>query len=100
MAEQLDAASFARHEGSTFTVHVGDNTVDLELVDVTEHDYPDQESFSVLFRGSKEQVFDHGTYRVEHDDLGSHDLSLGPVVTGEDDDETQHFEAAFARKKE
>lgn len=100
MAEQLDAASFAGHEGSTFTVHVDDDTVDLELIDVTEHDYPGQESFSVLFRGSKEQVFDHGTYRVEHDELGAHELALGPVVTGEDDEVTQHFEAAFARTKE
>lgn len=100
MAEQLDAASFAGHEGSTFTVHVGDDTVDLELIEITEHDYPHQESFSVLFRGPEETLLEHDTYRVEHEELGSHELCLGPVVTGETDDETQHFEAAFSRLKE
>ena len=101
MAEDLNAASFDGHEGSTFTVHVGEETVDLELVEVTEHDYPEQESFSVLFRGSAEKVFGHGLYRVEHSDLGAYDLFLGPVVAGEDtDDDTQHFETVFSRRKE
>lgn len=99
MAKDLTAASFAEHEGSTFTVHVGEETVDLELIDVTEHDYSEQESFSVLFRGSAEHVFNHGLYRVEHSELGAYDLFIGPVITGQDtDDDTQHFESAFSRK--
>lgn len=101
MAEDLTASSFADHEGSTFTVHLDDDTVELELDHVTEHDHPDQESFSVLFRGPKsDSLQQHGMYRVVHDELGEYELFLGPVVTGKESDGDQHYEVAFSRMKE
>lgn len=100
MSDSLTASSFAGHEGSTFTVHLDDGTVDLTLDRVTEHDYAGQDSFSVLLRGPKvEGLQQHDTYRVVHDELGDHELFLGPVVTGEQTDE-QHYEAGFSRLDE
>lgn len=100
MSESLTADSFSGHEGTTFRVRVGDDTVELELDRVTEHDYSDQESFSVLFRGTSVDAFRHGMYRIEHDELGKHDLPLGPVTIGGADEDVLYFEAAIARRAE
>jgi len=99
MSESLTADSFSGHEGSTFRVRVGDDTVELELDRVTEHDYPGQESFSVLFRGANVEAFQHGMYRIEHDELGEHDLPLGPVTIGDADEDVLYFETAIARRE-
>jgi len=100
MSESLSADTFSGHEGSIFRVRIGDDTVELELDRVTEHDRPDQESFSVLFRGPKADAFQHGMYHVDHDELGEHDLPLGPVTIGNADEDVLYFEATITRLEE
>jgi microcystin-dependent protein len=95
-AKGLPPHVFAEHKGTTFTVQLDDATVDLELADVTTtRAHPHIEHTSVLFRCAPDDVFEHDTYRVAHNTLGTHHIALGPVLTMSPD--VQYMEAVFSR---
>lgn len=52
----------------------------------------ERKPFSLLFKLPKDVAFEQGICRVEHADVGSHDLFLVPV---EEDDEGRYYEAVF-----
>ena len=100
----LERATFAERLGETFrTVLEPGNLLELELVEVEAlgsaspgDDQPRpsarQNPFSIVFRGPKDKTLAQGTFRMEHDAIGSFDLFLVPI--GEDQDGRQ-YEAVF-----
>lgn len=51
-----------------------------------------RKSFSVVFKGPKDRPLEQGLVRLEHDEVGSHDLFLVPVS---EDEEGRYYEAVF-----
>ena len=50
-------------------------------------------AFSVFFRGASGDKLEQGTYRMDHDELGTFELFLVPIGSGRD---ATVFEAVFA----
>jgi len=70
----------------------------LELIEVSEVKRRSQgESFSLVFQGPAEPVYDQRLFRVEHPVLGSGELFLVPVGRVR---EGIHYEALFNRSIE
>ena len=103
MPVSLERSTFAEHLGETFRALLGsEDQLELELVEVealgsaSPGDQPRpsarQNPFSILFRGPKDRALAQGTFRMEHDEIGSFDLFLVPI--GEDQDGRQ-YEAVF-----
>jgi hypothetical protein len=95
----LERATFAEHLGETFrTVLEPGNQLELELVEVealgsaSPDDPPRRESFSIVFRGPKDKTLAQGTFRMEHDVIGSFDLFLVPIS---EDQDGRQYEAVF-----
>jgi hypothetical protein len=88
--ESLTAEDFRAHKNTRFRVsgnspeHGSPVSLEAELVDVTE--YADNASgtfrtpFSVLLHGPIEPVLPQGIYQLEHDDFGSLEMFIVPVV--------------------
>lgn len=51
-----------------------------------------RKTFSVVFRGPRDQPLEQGLVHVEHGRVGAHDLFLVPVA---EDDEGRYYEAVF-----
>jgi hypothetical protein len=54
-----------------------------------------QRSFSLLFSGPIDLMIEQGTYRFEHDRLGTFSLFIVPMAPGED---ARYYEAIFNRQ--
>jgi hypothetical protein len=100
VAERLTEAQFSPYLGEMFRLVLDPGSVlELELVEVaaigagqaSEHGRSDP--FSIVFRGPAEPVLAQGTYRVEHDRMGSFDLFLVPVAP---DSDHHCYQAVFA----
>jgi Domain of unknown function (DUF6916) len=91
MLENLTAADFAPHVGTTFRL---EDQLDLELVDVTEGERPGEgrQPFSLLFRGPREPLVAQRIYRLDHDALGLLEIFLVPIGLDEDG---ARYEAVF-----
>ncbi len=81
MPSTFDRDRFAEALGSKFKVTTaGDQTIDLELDEVTElKERSNQRSFSIIFLVPESHWFDQGLYDVEHEKLGVMQLFLVPV---------------------
>jgi hypothetical protein len=94
----LDALSYeelAARVGTKFTVTDAPAPLELEFVEITERRAtPQQEYFSLIFRGERSFVLPQKIYRLEHAELGASDLFLVPVAAN---GETADYEAAFNR---
>lgn len=87
--ETLNAEDFRGSQGTRFRLTGGPPesgspvSVDIELVDVTEHAAPApgtfRAPFSLLFRGPLEPVMPQGIYRLEHEHIGTLELFVVPV---------------------
>lgn len=96
MSEDLKKSSFESHLNGTFGVHTETGeVVEVELVEVCDHNRENIESFSLLFKGSKEKFFDQKLYKVNHAEMGELDLFLVPVVHEKQD--AFYYEAVFSR---
>ena len=96
MSEVLKKSSFDPHLNTTFEVNAEiEGVVEVELVEVVEHNKENLESFSVLFKGPKEKFFNQKLYKVKHAEMGELDLMLVPVVHLNQD--AFYYEAAFTR---
>jgi hypothetical protein len=82
VTEELRAATFAPHEGSTFTASDGATSVPLVLAEVEElpaqQGAPRQDPFRLTFTGTAGTAFEQGTYRLDHDKLGQLEMFLIP----------------------
>ena len=95
MPESLTRASFEPHLNTVFrVVHDGEDTFDLELVEVadkTPAGFPG-EQFSLLFRGRSDLMLLQQTCTVEHPEMGQVVLFFVPVDQKKDG---YHYEVIF-----
>lgn len=87
--ETLTAEDFRSSQGTRFRLTGGPPesgspvSVDVELVDVTEHAAPApgafRAPFSLLFHGPLRPAMPQGMYRLEHDHVGTLELFIVPV---------------------
>jgi hypothetical protein len=96
---ELSQATFARLVGTAFRVAVAQGrTAAIQLISVrplaAHGPKPTGEGFSLLFSGSKSELFGQDNFKVGHPRLGSFEMFLVPVgPTGPD----QRYEAVFNR---
>ena len=96
MVKKLKKSSFEPHLKDKFEIHPQEGKkIKVELVEITEDKKGKVESFSVLFRGPKENPLDHDTHKVKHPKMGEFNLFLGPVATEETDG--VYYQAVFTR---
>ena len=95
----LTHENFSKTRNTIFRVQLeGLPAVELELTHVSDLLLsPQQERFSIVFRGPKEPFLGQGIQRLEHDDLQSIDLFLVPIGRNESGTE---YEAVFNRFRE
>lgn len=99
MEASLTHAEFTRHAGTNFHVQADEHTVvELELAEVSEiKQYPQQEEFSLVFRGPLEAFLDQGARSFTHDQMGQFELFLVPI---RQDERGFYYEAVFNRLRE
>jgi hypothetical protein len=94
--DRVSAADFSPYLHSCFRLAAGKSSLELELVEVTDSGrkrVPEsRSSFSLLFKGTKEQLLPQQMYRIEHDKLGAMDLLIVPV---REDQSGYYYEAIF-----
>jgi len=81
----LTFESFAPHLNSTFSLKLGESTVDLTLTQATKQPlrpYPGmmREPFSLYFRSGSQVVLPQRIYPLEHDGMGKLDIFIVPVA--------------------
>lgn len=96
MLEHLNLALFTQHVNTRFRMRLDENRfVETELIGAVDlGSTPQQEQFSVTFRGPVEAFLPQSTYLVEHESLGSFALFITAV--GRDPQGIQ-YEAIFNR---
>jgi hypothetical protein len=94
--DELTKENLSENLNTKFRLPLPDEKfVELELVKVLEHPSPaQQEMFSIFFSSSREFFLPQGTYRLEHERLGTSDIFLVPV--GQDEGGFR-YEAVFNR---
>ena len=87
MIESWRREDFDGRVGETFGVHLGPDPVPFKLTQVKAGAAPPsgRAQFSLLFRGPRAALRPQGIYRVEHAELGAHDLFLVPVGLAPDE---------------
>jgi hypothetical protein len=100
MAVQEKHAQFEGNEGSTFAASKDDESVDLKLVEVVEHDQEQMRGFTLLFEGPADNPLSQGLIRVAHDAAGEHDLFVTPVQADPHATDVIHYEAVFNELKD
>jgi len=96
MVKKLKKSSFEPHLNQKFEIYPQEGKkVKVELVRITEDKKGNVESFSVLFRGPKDNPLAHDTHKVKHPKMGEFNLFLGPVVTEKTDG--VYYQAVFTR---
>ncbi|MCW3013418.1 MAG: hypothetical protein JWO02_510 [Solirubrobacterales bacterium] len=84
MAADLELQSFVPHVGTTFTLHVGETTVPLELVaaDAIPGDPADRgrPPFSLEFLGPADPAYAQATVALTHPALGTLEIFLVPIA--------------------
>ncbi|MCX6582103.1 MAG: hypothetical protein NT166_18190 [Candidatus Aminicenantes bacterium] len=99
MIEKLNKASFDPLLNDKFEVFpVGMDRVELELVQIKDKSSDYTETFSLLFRGPRENVFRQNTHRMKHPVLGEFDVFIGPVMYPKTDG--TYYEVVFNRLKQ
>jgi len=96
MVVHLTKSAFAENLNTKFWLRdPAGERVAIDLVELNDsRSSPQNEAFSLLFRGDSRQVYPQRLYSVEHDTMGAFDLFLVPV--GRDEKGT-FYEAVFNR---
>ena len=99
MEASLTHEEFSQHANTEFQVLVDDNTsVPLELTSVSELKvYPQQEEFTLEFRGPLNMFLEQGIHNFAHDQMGEFELFIVPV---KQDAQGFYYEAVFNRIRE
>jgi len=99
MEPSLTYEEFSRHANTEFNVAVDENTsVPLELTEVSEVKlYPQQEEFTLEFRGPLNMFLGQGVRNFRHDQMGQFELFIVPV---KQDAQGFYYEAIFNRLRE
>jgi hypothetical protein len=96
MEASLTHEEFTKNANTKFHVQVDENTnVPLELTAVSELKlYPQQEEFTVVFRGPSDMYLDQGVRNFIHDQMGQFELFIVPIRR---DAQGFYYEAVFNR---
>lgn len=99
MEASLTHEAFSQHANSRFQVRLDQDTgVDLELIDVSELKlYPQQEEFTILFRGPLNAFLGQGLANFTHDQMGEFELFIVPI---RQDGQGFYYEAVFNRLRD
>ena len=99
MEASLTHETFSQHAGTTFHAQVDENTnVPLELTTVSELKlYPQQEEFTLEFRGPLDIFLGQGARNFTHEQMGQFELFIVPV---KQDAQGFYYEAVFNRIRE
>ena len=99
MEASLTQEEFSRHANSKFQVLVDQNTsVEVELTQVSEMKiYPEQEEFSLVFRGPLNAFLGQGTRIFQHEQMGEFAIFIVPIAQ---DARGYDYEAVFNRVRD
>jgi hypothetical protein len=99
MEPSLTHEEFSQHAHTEFKVVVDENTsVPLELTEVSELKlYPQQEEFTLEFRGPSNMFLGQGVRNFTHDKMGQFELFIVPV---KQDAQGFYYQAIFNRLRE
>ena len=93
MLDNLNYEEYAAQLDTSF--RLAQNNFEIELIEVTERKVtPQQEMFSLIFRGAKDNFLEQKIYQVSHASLGDGELFLVPVGLEADG---YRYEAGFNR---
>jgi hypothetical protein len=98
MAATLEHEVFSRYLNTNFRILLGEsNSVEAELSAVNDPQIsPQQEHFTIVFRGPREPLLNQAIYRFEHDEMGEFNLFIVPIRQDEDN---TFYEAVFNRMR-
>lgn len=99
MEPSLTHEEFAKHAGTTFHAEVDENTnVPLDLIEISELKlYPQQEEFTLQFRGPLDMFLGQGVRNFTHEQMGQFELFIVPI---KQDAQGFYYEAVFNRIRE
>lgn len=99
MEASLTHEEFSKNANTKFQVQVDENThVELELISVSEIKlYPQQEEFSLEFRGPLDMFLGQGIRNFSHDQMGQFVLFIVPI---KQDQHGFYYEVIFNRLRE
>ncbi|HSE25431.1 MAG TPA: hypothetical protein VLB68_27460 [Pyrinomonadaceae bacterium] len=99
MEAVLSHEAFKQSVNTKFQIPIAEEScVELELTEVSELKlYPQQEEFSIVFRGPLESFLDQGIQTFDHEKLGQFELFLVPI---RQDEHGFYYEAVFNRLRE
>ncbi|MBS1794010.1 MAG: hypothetical protein JSS81_09160 [Acidobacteria bacterium] len=93
MLDKLNYEDYATQTNTKFLLT--DFNLELELRDVVRKTGgPNQDMFSLVFRGPKENYLGQGIFQLRHEKLGDGELFLVPIGV---DQEGYQYEAGFNR---
>ena len=99
MEASLTHKGFSDQLNTKFQLRLDENTsVEMELIEVSELKlYPQQEEFTIVFRGPLNAFLGQGTGNFRHEQMGDFDLFIVPV---RQDEQGFYYEAVFNRLRE
>jgi hypothetical protein len=99
MEASLTHEEFSKYANTKFQVQLDQHPpVELDLVEVSELKvHPQQEEFTIVFRGPLEVFLNQGVRLLKHDQMGDCELFIVPV---KQDAEGFYYEAVFNRIRE
>lgn len=99
MEASLTHEEFTKHANTRFQVQGDENApVELELTAVSEIKlYPQQEEFSVQFRGPLNMFLGQGARDFTHEQMGQFELFIVPI---RQDEQGFYYEAIFNRLRD
>jgi hypothetical protein len=93
--KDLRLGHFDGRVGETFAMELGDRVEEVKLVEAySTSRSPQEASFSLVFRASRDVLLPQSTYDLEHADLGVLAIFLVPIASKEDG---VYYEAVFTR---
>lgn len=96
MQASLTHEEFSKNANSKFQVQSDQNTpVELELTEISEVKlYPQQEEFTIVFRGPLDGFLGQGARNFTHNEMGEFELFIVPI---RQDAQGFYYEAVFNR---
>lgn len=93
MLDNLTYEEYAEQVNTNF--HIIENDTRIELIEITsKQTTPQQEMFSLIFFGTKENFLEQKAYQLKHEKLGEGEIFLVPISQTEDG---YKYEAGFNR---
>jgi hypothetical protein len=93
MLDKLKYEDYVTELNTKFAL--AETPMEIELIEVTQRNLsPQQEIFSLIFSGAKDNFLEQKIYRMRHEKLGEGDLFLVPIAEKQDG---YHYEAGFNR---